>query len=110
MIRKRYILPAIPLAIHVFLGVVLLIISSVYGINDQDFSFAVALAFYYFNWPAWQFLNWAGIEFSILRLLLAGLPVWVVLGFLIWAVGLLFRRRQVIDPIMMCVHKLFPSN
>ena len=94
MIRKRWILILLPLAIHLLLGTVLLIIDAVHGVNDQDFSFAVALLFYYLNWPAAQGLHWMGVELTIMRLMLAGLPIWFGLGGVLWAAGTLFGLRR----------------
>ena len=80
MVRKRYLFAALPLAIHLLLGVIVLIIDAVHGINDQDVSYAVALLFYYLNWLAVQGLNRMGIELTIIHMLLAGLVFWIGVG------------------------------
>jgi hypothetical protein len=90
---KRLIFVLLPLAIHLLLGTVLLVIDGVHRNNDKDFSFAVSIMFYYLNWPVCQMLNVMGIELTIMSVMLAGLPVWVGLGAVIWLVGLLFRSR-----------------
>lgn len=90
MVRKRYLFAALPLAIHLLLGVIVLIIDAVHGINDQDFSYSVALLFSWMNWLAVQGLNRMGIELTIIRMMLAGIVLWMGVGGLIWAAGFLF--------------------
>jgi hypothetical protein len=90
---KRLILVLLPLVIHLLLGTVLLVLDGVHRNNDKDFSFAVSIMFYYLNWPVCQVLNVMGIQLTILLVILAGLPVWIGLGAMIWLVGLLFGPR-----------------
>jgi hypothetical protein len=98
MLQKLWMIALMPLAIHLLLGSVLLVIDAVHGVNDQDFSFAVALLFYYFNWLPWQVINGMGAEFSIMRLMVTGVPFWIGLGVLVVCFGRLLVHRKSENP------------
>ncbi len=68
---------------HLLFGAVLLVVDAVHGINDQDFSFALSLLFYYANYPGVWLLNCMGVELSVVLLILAGLPQWIVLSVIV---------------------------
>lgn len=62
---------------HVLLGLALLGIEATHGVNDQDASFAVALAFYYPNWPSVCVVKSMGSAAGIGVVLLLGIVQWV---------------------------------
>jgi hypothetical protein len=70
-------------AAHVLLGTTLVVIEAIHGINDQDASFAVALLFYYLNWPAYWLLGLKGGAPGILMVLLVGIVQWTGVAFVI---------------------------
>ncbi|MCF7955331.1 MAG: hypothetical protein K9M75_05980 [Phycisphaerae bacterium] len=79
---------------HLLFGAVLLIIDAVHGINDQDFSFALMLLFYYLNYSGVLLLKYMGVTINILPLMLAGLIQWFVIGAFIGCVASLFCRKK----------------
>ena len=79
---------------HLLFGAVLLVVDAVHGINDQDFSFALALLFYYVNYSGWLLLRWMGAELDIVLLILAGLPQWIVLSVIVGGVVRLVRGKK----------------
>lgn len=79
---------------HLLFGAVLLVVDAVHGINDQDFSFALWLLFYYVNFSGWWLLNLMGAELDIVLLILAGLPQWIVLSVIVGGVVSLIRGKK----------------
>ena len=79
---------------HLLFGAVLLVVDAVHGINDQDFSFAMSLLFYYANFSGWWLLNLMGAELDIVLLILAGLPQWIVLSVIVGCVVRLVRGKK----------------
>ena len=68
------------LAAHLLLGVALLVVEAVHGIDDQDASFALAMLFRALNHPTVAALRAAGANPTIPSVLLAGLVQWALLG------------------------------
>ena len=79
---------------HLLFGAVLLVVDAVHGVNDQDFSFALFLLFYYLNYSGVLLLRCMGVELSIVLLILAGLVQWIVIGGVIGSVAGLFRKTK----------------
>ncbi len=75
-------------------GALLLVVDAVHGINDQDFSFALSLLFYYLNYSGVMLLKYMGVEFNILPLILAGLCQWIVIGAVVGGVAALFCKKK----------------
>jgi len=62
---------------HLVLGVTLLAIEATHGINDQDASYAVALAFHYLNLPTvWLLSSGESIAPPITMVLAVGIAQW----------------------------------
>lgn len=79
---------------HLLFGAVLLVVDAVHGTNDQDFSFVLALLFYYANFSGWLLLRWIGAELNIVLLILAGLPQWIVLSVIVGGAVSLIRGKK----------------
>ena len=79
---------------HLLFGWVLLIIDLVHGINDQDFSFALWLLFYYLNYSGVWLLRSIGVQVTLVRMILAGLPQWICLSPIIGIIVGLFKARK----------------
>ena len=73
---------------HLVLGLALLSIEAIHGINDQDASFAVAMLFRYLNLPSIWLLESMGSEPRIAAVIAVGIAQWVGLGL---AIGVLLR-------------------
>ena len=69
-----------PVAGHLSFGVLMLVVDVVHGINDQDFSFALSLLFYYANYSGVVLLDYMNADCNILTIILAGLGQWIVIG------------------------------
>ena len=80
---------------HLLFGAVLLVVDAIHGINDEDFSFALALLFYYLNFSGWWLLKCMGSELNVVLLILAGLPQWIVLSVIVGGVVSLFRSKKI---------------
>ncbi len=65
---------------HLLLGVILMVIVAVHGIDDQDASFAVAVLFYYLNFPSVWLLRSLGGDAGIGAVLLAGIVQWAAVA------------------------------
>lgn len=78
---------------HLIFGGLLLVIDAVHGVNDQDFSFALMLLFYYLNYSGVLLLKYMGVTINILPLILAGLCQWIVIGTFIGGFAGLFCRK-----------------
>lgn len=68
------------IGVHLLLGVLLLAINVLHGINDQDISFVIAMLFHAANYPTVGVLRLFGVNPSIGAVLLAGVVQWGVLG------------------------------
>ena len=66
--------------VHLLLGVLLLVINVLHGINDQDISFAIAMLFHTANYPTVCILRLFGVNPSIVVTLVAGVVQWCVIG------------------------------
>ena len=66
--------------VHLLLGVLLLVINVLHGINDQDISFAIAMLFHAANYPTVCVLRLFGVNSSIVVTLVAGVVQWGVIG------------------------------
>ena len=77
---------------HLLLGLTLLSVEAVHGINDQDASFALALLFHGVNFPTVRVLQSMGDEPGIPAVLLAGIVQWTLLAAVI-AGGYRFVRK-----------------
>ena len=78
---------------HLLLGLVLLAVEAIHGINDQDASFAVAILFHYLNLPTVWVLRLLGGTPEIILVLLVGIVQWAGLALTIAAVYYVFRSR-----------------
>ena len=78
--------------VHLLLGVLLLVINVLHGINDQDISFAIALLFHAANLPTIWVLRFLGVNPSIVVTLVAGVVQWGVIGAGVGAVVRSLRR------------------
>jgi hypothetical protein len=77
---------------HLVLGVTLLAIEMTHGINDQDFSYSVALAFYYLNLPTiWLLRSGNSITSPVTSVLAVGIAQWAGLAFVIGTVSYISR-------------------
>ncbi|MCK5173843.1 MAG: hypothetical protein KAR47_10660 [Planctomycetes bacterium] len=76
---------------HLLYGGLLLVIDSVHGVNDQDFSFVVWMLFYFVNYSGVLLLGFMGVEPSFGLLVLAGLPQWICLSVIIAVAIRIFR-------------------
>lgn len=79
---------------HLLFGALLLVVDAVHGINDQDFSYALLLLFYYLNYSAVYLLKHMGIEFSVAITILMALPQWILLSVILGSVTALFHNRR----------------
>ena len=79
---------------HLLFGVLLLIVDAVHGVNDQDFSFALWLAFYYLNYSGVLLLRWIGPGLSPGLLILAALPQWLAISAIITAAIRIFKSTR----------------
>ncbi len=69
--------------VHLLLGGILL----VYGIDDQNASFAVALTFYYLNLPSWYAVEWMGVKTpEVGAVFLVGIAQWIGIAVVITVV------------------------
>ena len=66
--------------LHVLLGLCLLVVEAIHGINDQDASFALALAFHYLNLPSVWLLRSISDPPAIILVLLVGVGQWAALA------------------------------
>jgi hypothetical protein len=72
---------------HLLLGVALLAIEATHGINDENASFAVAIAFYYLNLPTIWLLRSANSATPPIAVVLAmGIAQWTGVALVIGAV------------------------
>ena len=83
---------------HLLFGAVLLVVDAIHGINDEDFSFALALLFYYLNFSGWWLLKCMGAELNVVLLILAGLPQWIALSVIVGGVVSLVRSKNAVLP------------
>ena len=83
---------------HLLFGALLLVVDAAYGINDENFSFVLALLFYYLNFSGWWLLKYIGVELNVVLLILAGLPQWIVLSVVVGGVVTLFRSKNAALP------------
>ena len=74
---------------HLILGLALLLIESVQGINDQGPSYAVGLLFYYLNLPSVWLLKSMGAEPGIALVVAVGTVQWAVLAL---AIAIAFHK------------------
>jgi len=79
---------------HLLFGFTLLVIDKVHGINDQDFSFALSLLYYYLNYSAVWLIRCIKAETSISLLILMAMPQWIFLSFIIGTVINLFCKKK----------------
>ena len=98
MMRTILIVGLVLVGGHLLFGATLLVIDAVHGINDQDFSFALWLLFYYLNYSTVWLLKCMSIELSIVLMILLGLPQWILLSFIIGPVVSLFRNKKATQP------------
>jgi hypothetical protein len=68
---------------HLVLGLALLSIEAIHGINDQDASFAVALLFHYLNLPTIWMLRSIGGSPGIGMVVVVGTVQWISLALVI---------------------------
>ena len=68
---------------HLVLGLALLSIEAMHGINDQDASFAVALLFHYLNLPSIWMLRSMGVNPGIGMVVVVGIVQWSSLALVI---------------------------
>lgn len=78
--------------VHLLLGVLLLVINVLHGINDQNISFAIAMLFHAANYPTVWVLRLVGVNPSIGATLMAGVVQWGILGALAGMVVRSLRR------------------
>ena len=83
---------------HLLFGAVLLVVDAVHGINDENFSFVLALLFYYLNFSGWWLLKYMGAELNVVLLILAGLPQWILLSVIVGGLVSLFRSKKAALP------------
>ena len=69
--------------VHLVLGLTLLTIEAIHGINDQDASFAVALLFHYLNLPSLWMLRSIGLSPGIGMVVVVGIAQWTSLALVI---------------------------
>ncbi len=79
---------------HLLFGAALLVI----GVNDQNFSFALSLLYYYVNYPAVWLHNLMGPTTNLGLVILLGLPQWIILSFIVGSIISLFRKKKVTLP------------
>jgi len=85
---------------HLLFGLILMVIKATHGINDQDPSFAVALLFYYLNFPAVCLLRHLGTPpETIPPVILVGILQWGCVASVIAAVYYPFRSRPRMDTL-----------
>lgn len=65
---------------HLLFASLMFLIEALHGVNDQNFSFALALIFYYLNYGTQMVLERMGIETSLMLLFLGGLVQWSALS------------------------------
>jgi len=92
MMRTILIVALVLVGGHLLFGALLLVVDAAHGINDQDFSFALLMLFYYLNYSAVYLLKHMGIDFSVALTILMALPQWILLSVLVGSVASLFRR------------------
>ena len=68
---------------HLVLGLALLLIEAIHGINDQDASFAVAMLFRFLNLPSFWMLRSMGANPGIGMIVVVGIVQWTSLALLI---------------------------
>lgn len=66
--------------VHLLLGILLLVINVLHGINDQNISFAIAMLFHTANYPTVCMLRLFGVNSSIGATLMVGVVQWCVIG------------------------------
>jgi hypothetical protein len=76
---------------HLLLGSALLIIEATHGINDQDASFAVAVAFHCFSFPSVHLLTSISGEPGIVSILIVGVVQWTLIALLVAVIYHIFR-------------------
>jgi len=79
---------------HLLFGWVLLVIDVLPGVNDQDYSSAAWLLFYYLNCSGVWLLRSIGVRVTLVRMILAGLPQWICLSPIIGIIVGLFQARK----------------
>lgn len=65
---------------HLVLGVGLLAVQAIHGINDRDASFALALLFHVVNYPTVWTLRLSGVDPTVPAVFAAGFVQWIALG------------------------------
>ena len=82
------------LAIHILLGITLLIFDATIGINDQGPSFAFSMLYYYANYSAVWLLNSLDIKLSLILVIFAAIPQWLVLAAIISCISRLIPNKH----------------
>ena len=78
---------------HLLLGLILIITEAIHGVNDQDASFALALAVYYANWPSVWVLTRFAVPLGAVPIVLTGICQWVVVALALGSVHHLAMSR-----------------
>ena len=98
MMRTILIVALVLVGGHLLFAAVLLIIDTVHGVNDQDFSFVLWLLYYYLNYSAVWLLKCMEIELSFMSIVLMGLPLWILLSLIVGPLIGLFRNKKATLP------------
>lgn len=91
---KKIILGTIVILVggHLVLGLALLSIEAIHGINDQDASFLVALLFHYLNLPTIWMLRSMGTRPGVGMVVVVGIAQWISLALIVGIVLATARR------------------